>query len=78
MAQAALETLLGKAIVDEKFRRQVLTDLDGALKSADLKLTAPTLAKLRKSIKEGVFGELAAFAEALDKRTSRGCMGENK
>ncbi len=76
MAEAALERLIGKAVVDAQFREKVLTDLDGALKSENLTLSEDTLAQLRQAVQAGNFAELAAFADALDKRTSRGCMGE--
>lgn len=78
MASQDLERLIGRAVVDADFRKMVEEDLDGASKEAGLELSDEEKRQLQSAIDSGSFQELKDFADALDQRTSRGCMGENK
>jgi len=58
--------ILNRAFVDERFRAQLIADLDGAVAGMGLALSAEARAELKKALDEG-----HDFATGLDQRVSQ-------
>ena len=47
-----LERLIGRAVVDQKFRDSLLTDLEGTIKKSGLNLTEDEIKDVKESLEE--------------------------
>lgn len=65
MSQKVVEIIIGKAVTDAEFRKQLFEDPDNALKGYDL--TSEEIAALKAVEKEAI----EKFAGELDKRISK-------
>ncbi|MBI1925871.1 Franean1_4349 family RiPP [Candidatus Poribacteria bacterium] len=65
MSQQVVETIIGKAVTDATFRKQLFEDPDSVLKGYDL--TGEEIAALKAIEKEAI----AKFAGELDERVSK-------
>lgn len=60
-----LERLIGRAIVDKKFRKELLDDPDAAVNGAGFSLTAEELDKLRDAVKRHQQDDIDKQLEAM-------------
>jgi hypothetical protein len=60
-----LERLIGRAVIDKKFRKELLDDADAAIAASGLSLTAEEIAKVKAAASERK-KDRAATDHALD------------
>jgi hypothetical protein len=65
-----LERLVGRAILDKRFRKQLLDDPDAAVKDGGFNLSADELQQVRDAVKERTTGD-----DTLDEQIDKAATG---